>query len=77
MLGIATPPQFVLSQMAKRHTEESLFLRYAPDEMFSDAIDIYRITVRRGAVCVTQIETPDLSVRVHDLEPGTSYEYVQ
>ena len=45
--------------------------------MFIDAIDIYRITVRRGAVCVTQIETPDVSLRVNDLEPGTSYEYVQ
>ena len=59
--------------MTKRHTSDSLFLRYEPDEAFAAAIDAYRITVLRDQDVVAQVETSELTYRVQNLLPGTSY----
>lgn len=73
MLGVPPAPAFLPTQMAKRHTSDSLFLRYEPDEAFAAAIDAYRITVLRDQDVVAQVETPELTYRVQNLLPGTSY----
>ena len=43
------------------------------DEAFAAAIDAYRITVLRDQDVVAQVETPELTYRVQNLLPGTSY----
>lgn len=73
VLGVPPAPAFLPTQMAKRHTSDSLFLRYEPDEAFAAAIDAYRITVLRDQDVVAQVETPELTHRVQNLLPGTSY----
>lgn len=73
VLGVPPAPAFLPAQMAKRHTSDSLFLRYEPDEAFAAAIDAYRITVLRDQDVVAQVETPELTYRVQNLLPGTSY----
>ena len=70
---MAPAPAFQLSQMAKRHTSDSLLLRYLPDEAFATAIDAYRITVLRDQDVVVQTETTELAYRVQNLQPGTTY----
>ena len=57
VLGVPPAPAFLPAQMAKRHTSDSLFL----------------ITVLRDQDVVAQVETPELTYRVQNLLPGTSY----
>lgn len=62
--------------MAKKQTEDSFFLRYVPDEAFASAIDSYRITVLRNQDIAAQTETADLSTRIQNLSPGTTYTFL-
>lgn len=62
--------------MAKKHTADSLFLRYVPDEAFASAIDAYRITVLRNQDVVALTETTELSTRMQNLLPGTTYTFL-
>lgn len=73
---MAPPPAFLLSQMAKKQMEDSLFLRWDPDEAFASAIDAYRITVLRNQDIVVQTETMELSTRIQNLLPGTTYSFL-